>query len=92
MQRPYQPVVSKDALHFPQVAPLPQTKDHSVLPPSHRCDKYYELKNTLSNRAAALGYGHKYDFTKELPKSPPPNSYHFGDSFSPSPKKGFSFG
>lgn len=44
-----------------------------------RCDKFYELKNTLSNRSAAFGYGYKYDFTKESPSSPPPNSYHFND-------------
>lgn len=46
----------------------------------------------MSNRSAAFGYGYKYDFTKESPHSPPPNSYHFEGDFSPTRKQGFSFG
>jgi hypothetical protein len=54
------------------------------------CDKFYELKNTLSKRVTTFGYGNKYDFTKELPQSPPPNSYIIPEEVSR--KKGFAFG
>lgn len=49
------------------------------------------MKNTFSKRYAGFGYGNKYDFTKESPSSPPPNTYNLPDEVS-SLKKGFAFG
>ena len=60
---------------------------------NHRCDKFYDIKGTGSNRSASFGYGTKYDFTKEAPHSPPANTYNLKDEFnSDHLKKGFSFG
>jgi len=45
------------------------------------------------NRTTVLGYGTKYDFTKNAVNNPPPNSYKLPDSFDQNnKKKGFSFG
>jgi hypothetical protein len=60
---------------------------------SATCDKFYKLPEVRSNRAASIGYGTKYDFTKgktgapfyDLPtdfdaKHPHSPSYTFGIS------------
>jgi hypothetical protein len=90
LQRAHQPIQRKDAILLPQAIPLPQTQDHPVRLPSCRCDRFYDIKSTISTRGAGFGYGHKYDFTKESPASPPPNSYHLDRT--PDKKTGFAFG
>eukprot|EP01017_Pseudomicrothorax_dubius_P025273 TRINITY_DN270_c0_g2_i1.p1 TRINITY_DN270_c0_g2~~TRINITY_DN270_c0_g2_i1.p1 ORF type:complete len:286 (-),score=49.84 TRINITY_DN270_c0_g2_i1:118-975(-) len=40
------------------------------------CDRIYELPPVREKRSAALGYGNKYDFTKQKNASPPPGSYN----------------
>ena len=45
------------------------------------------------SRTTALGYGTKYDFTKNVVNNPAPNAYKLQDEFdSKTKKKGFSFG
>jgi len=55
---------------------------------------YYEINTKLSKRATNFGYGTKYDFTKDMPKTPPPGSYRVQSAFDRerSTKKGFGFG
>lgn len=81
---------SKQLYSFPKQERFLKRKTIQYYTPLFSCDKFYELKNTLSNRAAGFGYGHKYDFTKDLPHSPPPNSYDLPNPISA--KKGFALG
>lgn len=66
-----------------------------------RCDNFYENSNTSNKRTTSLGYGKKYDFTKEylfiefsFPQTPAPGSYEHENVFEDSrkKKKGFGFG
>jgi len=45
-----------------------------------------------SKRTTTLGYGTKFDFTKNGKAVPPPNTYTLKDEFSDGKKKGKSFG
>eukprot|EP00919_Chromeraceae_sp_WS-2016_P004804 GHVR01011380.1.p1 GENE.GHVR01011380.1~~GHVR01011380.1.p1 ORF type:complete len:101 (-),score=0.57 GHVR01011380.1:554-856(-) len=58
----------------------------------YRCDKFYDPKKNGPSRTTSLGYGHKYDFTKESHHAPPPNTYNLADEFKKNSKKGFGFG
>jgi len=50
---------------------------------------FYDLPPVRSTRSPALGYGNKYDFTKQTGTNPAPNAYNVAKG----PKKtGFSFG
>eukprot|EP00331_Platyophrya_macrostoma_P023037 CAMPEP_0176442832 /NCGR_PEP_ID=MMETSP0127-20121128/22054_1 /TAXON_ID=938130 /ORGANISM="Platyophrya macrostoma, Strain WH" /LENGTH=276 /DNA_ID=CAMNT_0017827929 /DNA_START=23 /DNA_END=850 /DNA_ORIENTATION=+ len=54
---------------------------------------FYDLPPVRSARAAGIGYGHKYDFTKGQQKSPAPNAYEpKGTLDDMRKKKGFTFG
>ena len=58
-----------------------------------RCAQaFYDLPPVRSTRAAAFGYGTKYDFTKQHADTPGPNTYHTPSIFDDSKKKGISFG
>lgn len=52
---------------------------------------FYDIPEARSKRAAAFGYGTKYDFTKGKPKTPAPNAYISGGVFEDK-KRGFSMG
>lgn len=54
---------------------------------------FYELPPITAKRTTTLGYGTKYDFTKNAVNNPPPNAYSVPDLFTPPNKKsGYSFG
>ena len=90
LRSPHQLFPFQNALLFRQTIPLPSPRTPDVPLTPFSSEKFYELKTTLATRAAGFGYGCKYDFTKELPQSPPPNTYRLTDGCSE--KKGFAFG
>ena len=54
---------------------------------------FYDLPPVRSTRAAGIGYGSKYDFTKGQQKAPAPNAYEpKGTLDDLRKKKGFTFG
>jgi hypothetical protein len=58
-----------------------------------RCAQaFYDIPPMRSRRAAAFGYGTKYDFTKQTTKTPGPNTYSQDSILEIEKKRGFSFG
>jgi len=54
---------------------------------------FYDLPSVRMSRTTALGYGTKYDFTKNQLNNPAPNTYKLQDEFdTKNKKKGYSFG
>jgi len=53
---------------------------------------FYDLPDVRATRTAGFGYGHKSDFTKNVPNNPPPNTYEIKSAFEAPKKKGYSFG
>ncbi len=56
------------------------------------CDNIYNLNSSIKKKGAALGYGNKSDFTKDLTASPGSSRYHLDTVFDKNrkSKKGFS--
>jgi hypothetical protein len=77
---------SKFLYSFPKSPKLLVTK-----PPCNHA--FYDLPPVRMTRTTALGYGTKYDFTKNVVSNPAPNTYKLQDEFdSKTKKKGYSFG
>jgi hypothetical protein len=59
----------------------------------NRCDRFYNLKDTKSHRAASIGYGKRSQTLNKRQESPPPNTYNLNSDFSSKPKgNAFTFG
>ena len=50
---------------------------------------FYDLPPVRSRRAAGIGYGNKYDFTKGQEKAPAPNAYEPKGTLDDMRKKSF---
>jgi len=77
---------------FPEALDFQTENEYCTFFHNLRCDKFYDSATISPSRTTSFGYGHKYDFTKESPNSPPPNTYNLKDNFSKDIKKGFGFG
>lgn len=71
---------------------FPKAKKFGDFRKSECAQAFYDLPPVRSTRAAAFGYGTKYDFTKQHADTPGPNTYHTPSIFDDSKKKGISFG
>ena len=58
------------------------------------CDSIYNIPDKFSKRKAALGYGTKSDFTKNVAGNPSPNQYNISAYIDVNlkKKKGYTFG
>jgi hypothetical protein len=91
-----QPVAAEQLLFqatllLQQGLPL-QAAPRLVTLPSRSCDNIYNISSSFQKPGAAMGYGQKSDFTKDLTASPPASKYDIKTIFdkNKTSRKGFS--